>query len=137
MGYDKMTDAEKIAAINERVVGNTYVHKLAINNELARANVITSHERHVIAKSLDHYAEKEYCKKYGLDYMDWKHNAASNEAAEYRQQKLMGWMAETEISWLDVLKSVEEYPAMYDHEKEAFFKAFGETAALLKRSDAK
>ena len=90
-----------------------------------------------IYSSLKYQAEKEYCAQYGLDYMDWKHNAGSNEAAEYRQQKLMGWMAETEISWLDVLKSVEEYPAMYDHEKEAFFKALGETAALLKRSDAK
>ena len=137
MGYDKMTDAEKIAAITERANGNTYVHKIAIASELVRAKVITHHQLMDIYSSLKYQAEKEYCAQYGLDYMDWKHNAGSNEAAEYRQQKLMGWMAETEISWLDVLKSVEEYPAMYDHEKEAFFKTLGETANLLKRSDDK
>ena len=137
MGYDQMTDAEKVAAIKERVGGNTYVHKIAMNNEMGHAGVITRHEQGVIYRSLKHQAEKEYCAKHGLDYIDWLYNAGSNEAAEYRQQKLMGWMAETEISWLDVLKSVEDYPAMYDHEKEAFFKALGETAALLKRSDAK
>ena len=137
MGYDQMTDAEKINAISERVKGNTYISKQVMLNELARAGVITSGQRHDISKSLSYYAEKEYCKKYGLDYMDWKYNAGSNEVAEYRQQKLRGWMAETEISWLDVLKSVEEYPAMYDHEKEAFFKTLGETANLLKRSDDK
>ena len=137
MGYDNMTDSEKIEAIKERVGGNTYIHKMAMVGELCRADVMSDHEGNVIAASLRYHAEKEYCEKHGLDYIDWLYNAGSNEVAEYRQQKLMGWMAETEISWLDVLKSVEDYPAMYGHEKEAFFKALGETATLLKRSDAK
>lgn len=69
--------------------------------------------------------------------MDWKYNAGSKETAEYRRQKLMGWMAETEISWLDVLKSVQDYPAMSDYEKEAFLKSLGDTANLLTSSDKK
>ena len=131
MGYDKMTDAEKVAAIKERVGGNTYVHKIAMNNEMAKADVISSREQTVIFRSLVYQAEQEYCAKYGLDYIDWKYNAGSKENAEYRLQKVMGWMAETEISWLDVLESVKDFPAMEDWQKEDFYEGFSGKASLL------
>ena len=131
MGYDQMTDAEKVAAIKERVGGNTYVHKLAMNNELRKAGVITRDEQDAIFSSLVYQAEQEYCAKYGLDYMDWKYNAGSKENAEYRLQKVMGWMAETEIEWLDVLESVKDFPAMEDWQKEDFYEGFSGKASLL------
>ncbi len=137
MGYDKMSDEEKVAAILKRINGNTYIHKKAILNELDRADVITHHEHMVISSALTFQAEKEYCEKYGIDYMDWKYNAGSKEEAEYRHQKLLCWMAETEISWLDTIKTIEDYEPMYAYEREAFLKQIEGTAGLLISSDKK
>ena len=142
MGYDKMTNQEKIAEIKKRVGGNTIIDKFSIINELARAKVITSDQQSTLYNSLYRKAEMEYCAEKGFDYLTWschpeKYYGNSSEDCSFDQwqKSLMAWATKKEVTWLEVIESIQDYPAIRDQEKDVFMKEFEETSELLKRSD--
>ena len=141
MGYDKMTDAEKIAAIKERVGGNSYVHKYCEIAELMRADVLTPTQGSEICNALSRKAEKEYCAKIGIDHvtlyqhLEEYYGQPFEKALETWSKGLLDWKANTDITWLEIVESVEKYSTKPDLEKDAFMKEFEETSELLTKSD--
>ncbi len=138
MGYDKMTNEEKIAAIRERIGGNSYVHKYAMLGEMACAGVITSQQSSAIAYSLYRKSEKEYCAAHGLDYIQWsmyRDEGISEKYADSWVQKVMAWASTVDVTWLEVFDSVHENEALWDEEKEVLMKEVEGTSELLIRSD--
>lgn len=134
MGYDKMTNEEKIDAIKKRIPGDSYVHKSVIIAEMHRANLISSEQRSKLFWSLNHKAEKEYCATQGLDYIQWSRGKGlSKEGLELRQKSLMEWKAKTEITWLEVFESVHDYPALNKEENTLFLAEIEEISNLLVR----
>ena len=142
MGYDKMTNQEKIAEIKKRVGGNTIIDKFSIINELARAKVITSDQQSTLYNSLYRKAEMEYCAEKGFDYLTWschpeKYYGNSSEDCSFDQwqKSLMAWATKKEVTWLEVIESIQDYPAIRDQEKDVFMKDLEEVTGLLLRSD--
>lgn len=138
MGYGKMTKEEKIAAIRERVGGDSYVHKYAMLGEMERAGVITSHQSSTIAYSLYRKSEKEYCAAHGLDYIQWdmhREEGSSGKHADSWVQKVMTWASTVDVTWLEVFDSVRENEALWDEEKDVLMKELERTSELLIGSD--
>lgn len=140
MGYDKMTDAEKIAAIKERVGGSSYYHQYATLAEFQRAKVITYNQCMTIFRALSRSAKMEYCAQHGLNYLRWSYPSefgddCSEEVMKLREQSFMAWAAKTDVTWLEIFESVHEYPALWEWERNNFFKEVEEVAKLLAGSD--
>lgn len=136
MGYDKMTKAEKIAAINERVGGNSYIHKYGMLDELARAEVLTWSQKSDIHWSLHRKLEEEYCTTHDLDYIQWSMGKnISEEGIKLREKSLIAWAAKTDVTWLAVFESIQENPALRDEEKNELIKELEGTSELLMKSD--
>ena len=141
MGYDKMSNAEKIEAIRERVGGNSYVHKICELNEMCRAGIITTSQQFDISGAMERMAGMEYCAKMGFDYITWSscpekyHGEFSENRIPTWPQDFMAWAAKTEVTWLEVIESIQENPALRGEEKNELIKELEETSELLKRSD--
>lgn len=141
MGYDKMSTEEKIAAIKERVGGNSYVHKYCEIAELRRAGVITASQMSEIFNDMARKAEKEYCAKIGIDHitlyqhLEEYYGEPFEKALDTWSKNLLEWTAKTDITWLEIVESVEKYSTKWDWDKKAFMKEFEEISELLKRSD--
>lgn len=138
MGYDKMTKEEKIAAIRERIGGDSYVHKYAMLGEMERAGVITSHQNSTIAYSLYRKSEKEYCAAHGLDYIQWSMHRDEGSSGKYADswvQKVMTWASTVDVTWLEVFDSIHENEALWDDEKDILIKELEGTSELLIGSD--
>lgn len=140
MGYDKMTDEEKIAAIKERVGGSSYCHRYAELAELERAGVITSEQSVNISSSLYRQSKIEYCEANGLDYMrfvypwDFGENVSEKDMS-LRAGNLTAWASKAGVTWLEVFEGVRDNPALHGWEKSAVLKKLDETIGLLSGSD--
>lgn len=142
MGYDTMSKAEKIAAIKNRVGGSSYIHKYAMLDELEKANVITSHQGFTMFQSLHRKSKLEYCEAHGLDYMRFEYPSEygddySERAMKLREKSLAAWSAKTDVTWLEIIESVKDYPAMHDWEKDAFFKEMAGVTELLVKGESR
>lgn len=141
MGYDEMSKEEIIASIEERVGGNSYVHKICKINELERAGVLTPMQGHKLYLSLKRQAGKEYCAKMGFDYIKWSADPEQYYANPYGDGiprwdiYFMAWAAETETNWLQIIESIHDYDPMWKWERETFLKELGDTKELLIESD--
>lgn len=136
MGYDKMTNAEKIAAITDRVGGNSYIHKYGMLDELARAKVLTWSQKSDIHWSLHRKLEKGYCAEHGLDYIQWSMGKnVSEEGVKLREKSLMMWAEKADVTWLEVFDSIHENETLWDEEKDVLMKELEGTSELLIKSD--
>lgn len=140
MGYDKMTKEEKIAAIRERVGGDSYCHRYAELAELRRVGLITPEQHTNMYSSLRRRSILEYCEANGLDYMRYQYpwdygENASLEDMNLRDSRLTAWASGAEVTWSEILESVRNNPALYGWEKSAIFDQLDETLELLLRGD--
>lgn len=141
MGYDQMSKEEAIAAIKERVGGNTYVHKICEINELRRAHLITPTQGSVLFHNLMITAEKEYCAEMGYDYLDWSADSEKYGDNAYVGGKakldsnFIAWTAKANATWLGIIESIVKNGTMLEWKAKAFMKESEEVFELLKRSD--
>lgn len=141
MGYDKMSKEEIIAAIKERVGGNSYVHKYSELGELTRAGLITNVQAVEIFHTMNRKAEKEYCAKIGIDHitlyqhLEEYYGEPFEKALDTWSKNLLDWTANTDITWLEIVESVEKYSTKWEWDKKAFMKEFEEISELLIESD--
>lgn len=141
MGYDQMSKEETIAAIKERVGGNTYVHKICEINELQRAHVITAAQGSVMYHNLMINAEKEYCAEMGYDYLDWSARPEKYGDNPYVGGKaklnsnFIAWTTKADTTWLDIIDGIVKNGTMLEWKAKAFMKESEEVFELLKRSD--
>ena len=125
MGYDKMTKAERIAAIEKRIGGSGYIDRVAMIAEMNRANVLQGREGLDIFQSLTRKMEKEYCKTYGLDYIKWQEDVGKfrdQNGNSLLYQRMIDWANQQTISWIDILDSIQENEALRPEQQEEIIK---------------
>ena len=117
------------------------MHKYCEIAELRRAGVITASQMSEIFNDMARKAEKEYCAKIGIDHitlyqhLEEYYGEPFEKALDTWSKNLLEWTAKTDITWLEIVESVEKYSTKWDWDKKAFMKEFEEISELLKRSD--
>lgn len=129
MGYDKMTDKEKMAAIKERIGGETYTEKQSVILEMERAKLIEGIPAQRMIFSINRNAEKEFCRQVGIDYY-----ADYCESRTMWQERFSEWALNIKVGWGDIFAMIEkeEYSPITEAEKQEMFNGLGENIDLLK-----
>lgn len=131
MGYDKMTDAEKMASIKKRIPGNTIADKLAILSEMHMSGLLTDDQCSKLFDNITYNAEKDYCRLHGLDYMEYKYSSKN----EMLTRRTMEWSGSFSLSWDTIFSNMRQDPRFSDAELDLFFEELNPIIDCIKKSE--
>ncbi len=138
MGYDKMTKAERIAAIEKRIGGSGYTDRLVMLGEMSRANIIPKGQLLDISTSLRRKMEKEYCKAHGLDYLKWQEDvrrSSDQNGNSLLYQRMMDWANQQKISWIDIIDSIKENEALRPEQQDELVENLEDALGLPQKTE--